>query len=51
MPDAGMSDYVTKPVNEGQLYAVLCKRVKPRKREIPENMAAREKTMPQRRIL
>ncbi|MDM8535525.1 response regulator [Desulfobacterales bacterium HSG17] len=47
--DAGMNDYLTKPVDEQQLCAVLCKWIKPGKREIPENMAARQKTIPEMR--
>ncbi|MCP4352695.1 MAG: response regulator [Desulfobacterales bacterium] len=41
--DAGMNDYLPKPVDENQLHAVLCKWIKPGKREIPGELLPRKK--------
>ncbi|MDM8549437.1 response regulator [Desulfobacterales bacterium HSG2] len=45
--DAGMNDYLTKPVDEERLYAVLCKWIKPGKREIPGEFSERGKRTPE----
>ncbi|MDM8549451.1 response regulator [Desulfobacterales bacterium HSG2] len=45
--DAGMNDYLAKPVDEEQLYAVLCKWIKPGEREIPEGFQEPEKRTPE----
>jgi len=45
--NAGMNDYLTKPVDEQRLYAVLCKWIKPGKREIPGAFSEREKRTPE----
>ncbi|MDM8549440.1 response regulator [Desulfobacterales bacterium HSG2] len=45
--DAGMNDYLTKPVDEQRLYAVLCKWIKPGKREVPEGFQEHGKRTPE----
>ncbi|MDM8549448.1 response regulator [Desulfobacterales bacterium HSG2] len=45
--NAGMNDYLTKPVDEERLYAVLCKWIKPGKREIPGAFSERGKLTPE----
>lgn len=40
--DAGMNDYLTKPVAEQHLYAILCKWIKPGNREIPSIISSRQ---------
>ncbi|MDM8517240.1 response regulator [Desulfobacterales bacterium HSG16] len=43
--NAGMNDYLSKPIYEQQLCAVLCKWIKPGKREISESMEVQQKGM------
>ncbi|MDM8525108.1 response regulator [Desulfococcaceae bacterium HSG8] len=40
---AGMNDYLSKPIDEQRLYALLCKWIKPGKREIPQRIGEHKK--------
>ncbi|MDM8516854.1 response regulator [Desulfobacterales bacterium HSG16] len=45
--DAGMNEYTTKPIDEQHLYAILCKWIKPGKRDILEDKVTRQKIIPE----
>jgi polar amino acid transport system substrate-binding protein len=39
--EAGMNDYVSKPIDPEKLFSILVKWIKPREREIPDHLPAR----------